>query len=58
MKYLLDTCVISELVKKEPHPAVICQTNAERGIPSLGCPKTVLARARRMPDGYVAPCAL
>ena len=22
MKYLLDTCVISELVKKEPHPAV------------------------------------
>ena len=23
MKYLLDTCVISELVKKEPHPAVI-----------------------------------
>ena len=23
MKYLLDTCVISELVKKEPHPSVI-----------------------------------
>jgi predicted nucleic acid-binding protein len=23
MKYLLDTCVISELAKKEPHPAVI-----------------------------------
>ena len=23
MKYLLDTCVISELVKKEPHPAMI-----------------------------------
>lgn len=23
MKYLLDTCVISELVKKEPNPAVI-----------------------------------
>ncbi|MEI7639005.1 MAG: type II toxin-antitoxin system VapC family toxin [Syntrophus sp. (in: bacteria)] len=23
MKYLLDTCVISEVVKKEPHPAVI-----------------------------------
>ena len=23
MKYLLDTCVISELVKKEPHPEVI-----------------------------------
>lgn len=23
MKYLLDTCVISELVKKEPHPGVI-----------------------------------
>jgi hypothetical protein len=23
MKYLLDTCVISELVKKGPHPAVI-----------------------------------
>ena len=23
MKYLLDTCVISELVKKDPHPAVI-----------------------------------
>lgn len=23
MKYLLDTCVISEMVKKEPHPAVI-----------------------------------
>jgi toxin FitB len=23
MKYLLDTCVISELVKKEPHPTVI-----------------------------------
>jgi predicted nucleic acid-binding protein len=23
MKYLLDTCVISELVKKEPRPAVI-----------------------------------
>ena len=23
MKYLLDTCVISELVKKEPHPAVL-----------------------------------
>lgn len=23
MKYLLDTCLISELVKKEPHPAVL-----------------------------------
>ena len=23
MKYLLDTCVIAELVKKEPHPSVI-----------------------------------
>ena len=23
MKYLLDTCVISELVKKEPNPAVV-----------------------------------
>jgi len=23
MKYLLDTCVISELVKKEPHPLVM-----------------------------------
>jgi len=23
MKYLLDTCVISELVKKKPHPTVI-----------------------------------
>lgn len=23
MKYLLDTCLISELVKKEPHPSVI-----------------------------------
>ena len=23
MKYLLDTCVISELVKKKPHPAMI-----------------------------------
>jgi hypothetical protein len=23
MKYLLDTCVVSELVKKEPHPSVI-----------------------------------
>ncbi len=23
MKFLLDTCVISELVKKEPHPSVI-----------------------------------
>jgi predicted nucleic acid-binding protein len=58
MKYLLDTCVISELVKKEPHPAVIRQTDAKRGIPSLGCPKTVLAWARRMPDGHVASCSL
>lgn len=23
MKYLLDTCVISEVVKKEPHPGVV-----------------------------------
>lgn len=23
MKYLLDTCLISELVKKEPHPGVV-----------------------------------
>ncbi len=23
MKYLLDTCLISELVKKEPNPAVV-----------------------------------
>ena len=23
MKYLLDTCVISELMKKEPNPAVV-----------------------------------
>jgi predicted nucleic acid-binding protein len=28
MKYLLDTCVISELVKKEPHPAVISWMDA------------------------------
>ncbi len=28
MKYLLDTCVISELVKKEPHPAVISWLDA------------------------------
>ena len=33
MKYLLDTCVVSELVKEEPHPAVIrwldeCDENA------------------------------
>ena len=23
MKYLLDTCLVSELVKKEPNPAVV-----------------------------------
>lgn len=28
MKYLLDTCVISELVKKEPHPAVLSWMDA------------------------------
>ena len=29
MKYLLDTCLISELVKKEPNPAVVRWLNEE-----------------------------
>lgn len=29
MKYLLDTCLISELVKKEPNPAVVSWLDAE-----------------------------
>ena len=29
MKYLLDTCLISELVKKEPNPAVVAWLDAQ-----------------------------
>lgn len=29
MKYLLDTCLISELVKKEPNPAVLAWLDAQ-----------------------------
>ena len=29
MKYLLDTCLISELVKKVPHPAVVSWLNEQ-----------------------------
>lgn len=29
MKYLLDTCLISELVKKEPNPAVVDWLDAQ-----------------------------
>ena len=29
MKYLLDTCLISELIRKEPHPAVIDWLDAQ-----------------------------
>ncbi len=29
MNYLLDTCLISELVKKEPNPAVVAWLDAQ-----------------------------
>lgn len=54
MKYLLDTCVISELVKKEPHPAVIrwmdaCnETDMYLSVLTLG---ELIKGIAKLPDG-------
>ncbi|MBA4396230.1 MAG: VapC toxin family PIN domain ribonuclease [Syntrophus sp. (in: bacteria)] len=54
MKYLLDTCVISELVKKEPHPAVVRWMDASDegrmylGVLTLG---ELIKGITKLPDG-------
>jgi predicted nucleic acid-binding protein len=54
MKYLLDTCVISELVKKEPHPAVIRWMDAgdeSRLYLSVLTLGEIIKGITRLPDG-------
>ena len=54
MKYLLDTCVISELVKKEPHPAVIRWMDAgdeSRMYLSVLTLGEIIKGITRLPDG-------
>ena len=54
MKYLLDTCVISELVKKEPHPSVIRwmdagdESNMYLSVLTLG---ELIKGITKLPDG-------
>lgn len=46
MKYLLDTCVLSEMIKSEPNPAVLAWVNA-RSDPDLFTAAMVLAELHR-----------
>lgn len=46
MRYLLDTCVLSELVKSDPNPAVLAWVN-DRADPELFTAAMVLAELHR-----------